>query len=123
LEELVGKLVSIKCDGNNVFQGHKSRVTLQFKEKVAHFLTWIHCFIHKTNFIVITLLNVPMVHWLKLLLQSLYVFFAHSLKKFAKFQKFTNLLQTKGNKLLCNVKTQWISMLSLTKQVYLEYYP
>jgi hypothetical protein len=24
LEELVGKLISIKCDGNNMFQGHKS---------------------------------------------------------------------------------------------------
>jgi hypothetical protein len=28
LEELVGKLVSIKCDDNNVFQGHKSMVNL-----------------------------------------------------------------------------------------------
>jgi hypothetical protein len=43
------------------------------------------------------------------------------LKKFAKFQKFINLLQ--GNKLLCNVKTWWISTLSPTKQIYLEYHP
>jgi hypothetical protein len=32
------------------------------------------------------------VHPLELLFQSLYVFLAHSLKKFAKFQKLANLL-------------------------------
>jgi hypothetical protein len=103
LEELVGKLVIIKCDDNNVFKGHKSKVTLQFKEKVTPLDPWVHCFAHKMNLIIITLSNVPMVHQLKLLLHNLYIFFAHSLKKFAKFQKFINLLQ--GNKLLCNVKT------------------
>jgi hypothetical protein len=91
LEELICKLINIKCDDNNVFQGHKSKVTLQFKEKVTPFVTWVHCFTHNMNLIIITLLNVPMVHRLKLLLQSLYVFFVHSLKKFAEFQKFVNL--------------------------------
>jgi len=32
LEKLVGKLVNIGCDGNNVFYSHISRVTLQFKD-------------------------------------------------------------------------------------------
>jgi hypothetical protein len=39
LEKPIGKLVNIGCDGNNVFYNHKSRVTLQFKEKVAPFVT------------------------------------------------------------------------------------
>jgi hypothetical protein len=63
------------------------------------------------------------VHQLELLIQSLYAFFAHSPKKFAKFQKLANLLQTKGNKLLCNVKTYWINMLSPMKQVYSKNFP
>jgi hypothetical protein len=32
------------------------------------------------------------------------------LKKFAKFQKLVDLLQTKGNKFFWNVKTHWISI-------------
>jgi hypothetical protein len=89
----------------------------QFKEKVAAFVTRVHYFAHKTNLVITILSNVLLVHQLKLLLQSLYVFF-HNLKKFAKFQKFTNLLQTKGNKLLHNMKTWWNFMLSPAKHVY-----
>ncbi len=80
-------------------------MTLQFKEKVATFITRVHYFAHKTNFVIVTLSNVLLVHQLELLLQSLYVFFVHSPKKVTKFQKFIDLLQTEGNKLLHNVKT------------------
>jgi hypothetical protein len=45
------------------------------------------------------------------------------LKKFDKFQKLTDLLQKKGNKLFQNVKTHYVSMLSPTKWVYLEFHP
>ncbi len=38
LGELVGKLVSMGCDGSNVFQSHQIGVTLQSKEKVVQFL-------------------------------------------------------------------------------------
>ncbi len=62
LEKLVGKLINIKCNGNNVFYGHKSRMTLQFKEKVASFVIGVHYFAHKTNLVIITLSNVPLVH-------------------------------------------------------------
>jgi hypothetical protein len=51
------------------------------------------------------------------------MFFLHSPNKFLKFQKLANLINIKGNKLLRKVKTQWISMLSPTKRVYVEYCP
>jgi hypothetical protein len=65
LEELVRKLVSIGCDDRSVFQGgHKTRVTLQFKEKVIPFVIGVHYFAQKINLVVITLFNVLLVHWL-----------------------------------------------------------
>jgi len=104
LEDHMRKLVNISCEASSVFQDHRTRVTQQFKEKTTPFITWVHCFAHKTKLVIIILSNVPLVHWLELFLESLYVFFAHSLKKFAEFQKLVDLLQMKGNKLLRNVK-------------------
>jgi len=46
VEKLVGKLVNIGCDGSNVFQGHQIGVTTQFRNKVAPFITGVHCFAH-----------------------------------------------------------------------------
>jgi hypothetical protein len=114
-EDLVQKLINIGCNNSNIFQGHKTGVTQQFQEKVSPFVMRVHYFAHKTNLAVIILSNVLLVHRLELLIQSLYAFFAHSPKKFVKFQKLAKLLQTKGNKFLYNVKTCWITMLSPTK--------
>ncbi len=110
LEELCEKLVNIGCNGNNMFQGHMTGVTQQFKKKVVPFVIGVHYFVHKTNLVIITLLDVPFVNQFKFLLRSFYAFFTHNLKKFAKFQKLVDLLQTKGNKFFWNVKTHWISI-------------
>ncbi len=100
LEELVGKLVSMGCNGSFVFQGHRMGVTMQFKKVVAPFLNGVHYFTHKMNLAMIILSNLPLVHRLEGVLQSLFVFFVHSLKKFLDFHKLANLINTKGNKLL-----------------------
>ncbi len=68
LEEFCEKLVNIGCNGSSVFQGHKIRVTQQFKKKVVPFVTGVHCFAHKTNLIVITMSDVPFVHQFEFLL-------------------------------------------------------
>ncbi len=75
-------LINNGCNGNNVLQGLKLGVTLQFKEEVALFVTRVHCFIYKTNLVVITLSSVFLVHQLEVLLQRLYAFFVHNPKKF-----------------------------------------
>jgi hypothetical protein len=41
-------------------------------------------------------------------------------KKYANFQKIFNLFNTKGNKVLKNVKAHWISMLSPPNYIYYE---
>jgi hypothetical protein len=99
LGELVNKLVNM-CYAGNLFQGHWTGVTLQFKETIISFLNGVHCFAHKTNLAMATLLELDFVHWLKGILQRWYAFFTYSPKKFTKFYNLVNLLNTKSNKLL-----------------------
>ncbi len=37
-----------------------------------------------------------------------------------KFIKLVEIMETKGNKILCNIKTRWISMINRIKQVLSE---
>jgi len=53
----------------------------------------------------------------------MYVCFSHNLKKFTKFQKLVNLFNMKGNKILRNVKTHYISMFFPSKIIYSKYQP
>jgi len=55
------------------------------------------------------------------LLETLHAYFAHSAKKHVKFTKIVDIMETKGNKILHNVKTQWISMLNPAKIMMAEY--
>jgi hypothetical protein len=48
-------------------------------------------------------------------------YFSFSLKRYLEHGTFVKLLETKGLKLLRNLKIKWISMLSLMKQVLAEY--
>jgi hypothetical protein len=54
---------------------------------------------------------------LEALLQAMSTLFSHSLKKYLEFQKLCAMFMEKRNKLLWNVKTKWISILSLVQQV------
>jgi len=70
-----------------------------------------------------TLFQIPIVKHIKDLLQSLYSFFVHSPKRHIEFLKLTDLMKTKGSKILWNVKTRWINMLSTKKWVMSMYMP
>jgi hypothetical protein len=53
----------------------------------------------------VILSKLDLVHQFESILQALYVFFAHSSKKFLEFKKLVELITTKGNKLFNNMKT------------------
>jgi len=55
------------------------------------------------------------------LFYSMYNYFVHNPKHHLKVSKLVKSLKYKGNKLLKNIKTQWISMLSPSKSVLNEY--
>jgi hypothetical protein len=55
------------------------------------------------------------------MLQSFYTFFSHSPKKVLEFLTLAKILETKGLKLMCNIKTHRISMFKPLKQLLMEY--
>jgi hypothetical protein len=89
LEELGAKFVSMGYDGSSIFEGDQVSVTLWFKEKIVHFLIKVHYFVHKTNLVVVTLLELDIMCQLEGILQTLYVFFVHCLKKILEFHKLS----------------------------------
>lgn len=68
-----------------------------------------------------TLSTLPIVQRIEEMLQSLHAFFAHSPKRHLEFQKLAEVLHSKGLKILKNIKTRWISMLSPAVRVMNKY--
>jgi hypothetical protein len=58
---------------------------------------------------------------IELLLADLYSYFCKSPKKHIEFCKLVEVMETKGLKILRNIKTRWISMLSPTIRAMNEY--
>ncbi len=120
-EEIASKVVCFGADGVSTFQGAKNGVTTQIKEKWSPFSINIHCTSHRLNLAVQTLSNFPMISRLESMMASVYTYFCRSNKKGAELQKLVALMETKGNKMLRNVTTRWISMRSPAMRVLDEY--
>jgi hypothetical protein len=86
------KLISMGCDDNNVFESAKVGVTTYMKEIVVPFMIKIHSFVHQMNLAMLVLSILSLVTWLEVLLQAMYVFFLHLIKKFLEFQKLCDVL-------------------------------
>jgi len=74
-----------------------------------------------TILVVQTLLKLAIIGKIENVLQSLYAYFSHSLKRTQKFVKMANIVETGGQHILKNIKTRWNSMLLPTKKVLSEY--
>jgi hypothetical protein len=81
----------------------------------------MHCVTHKTNLTALTLLNLPIVVKIETLLASVYTYFSHSPKRNLERSKLAEIMETKGLKILCNIKTKWISMVAPSKVVLEEF--
>lgn len=79
------------------------------------------CQAHRTNLAVQTLSLQPVVKRIEDMLASLYAYFAHSPKRHLEFVKLAELMQSKGLKILKNIQTRWISMLSPAVRVLNKY--
>jgi len=123
LEKLGAKFMNMGCDQNNVFQGHQRWYDVVVQRKSYSFFIGIHYFAHKTNLAMVDVSKLHLVCWLEGILQALYVFLVHNLKKNLEFHKLAKLIGTIGNKLFKNVKTYWIFMFSPTKHVFVKYRP
>jgi hypothetical protein len=70
---------------------------------------------HQMDMVVQTFSIQPIVGKLEGLLQTMHTYFSSSHKKHLEHGILAKLLETKGLKLLHNVKSRWISMLFPTK--------
>jgi hypothetical protein len=76
---------------------------------------------HRTDPLVQTLLQVPLVMRIEELLQSLYSFFSHSPKRNQELADLANIVETLGQWILRNMKTRWISCLEHVKPMMSKY--
>lgn len=67
-----------------------------------------------------TLSDLHVVFRIEDMLQSLYAYFSHSLKRHLEFVKLAEVMATMGLKILKNNNTRWLSMLSLAVRVMNE---
>jgi len=78
---------------------------------------------HKCNLAFKTLLTLGIVSNIMDLLQNCHAYFVHSPKRYPKFTKLTDMMETKELKMFKNVKTYWISLLDLLKIILVKYKP
>jgi hypothetical protein len=90
-------------------------------QKYAPYLSGVHCMTHCTNLVVAMLSSLRLVSKVESLLARMYNYFARSPKRHLEFCKLVEILESIGNKLLKNIKTWWLSMLSPCKNFFTKY--
>jgi hypothetical protein len=81
----------------------------------------VHCVSHRTNLAVKELSHLPVIQKIENILHVLHKYFARSPKRHIEFTKLAEVMETKGLKILRDVKTRWLSMVSPLKRVMSEY--
>lgn len=82
----------------------------------------VHYVNHKTNLAVKELSQLPIIHKIKNLLRMLHKYFAWIPNWHTNLIKLVDVMETKGFKILRDVKTRWLSMISPVKCVMSEYW-
>jgi hypothetical protein len=98
-------LFCLGADVVSTFQGAKTGVTQQIQSKYAPFALGVHCMAHRCNLAFKTLSQLDIMNRIEGLLKSSHAYFKHSPKRHLEFVKLAELMETKGLKLLKNVKT------------------
>jgi hypothetical protein len=118
---IVSKLVYFGADGCSAFQGRKNGIIVQIQKNFSPFASSIHCHAHKVNLAVKTLSELDVFYCIEELMRLSHAYFAHSLKKYNEYKSFGQTIDTKGLKLLKNVTTRWLSLLSPMRRVLSKY--
>lgn len=78
---------------------------------------------HCTNLVVQTLTNFEVMKHVEDVLATPCPYFSSSPKPTLEFHKFATSLESKGNQIIRNINTRWISMFRPTKRVFEECKP
>ena len=120
---IASKLLCFGVDGVAAFQGHKNGVTKQIKEEFAPYANEQHCCAHKLQLAAQVLSETELMSTVEDVLQTTHAYFAHSPKRVSEFRTLAQLMETKGLKLLKNVKTCWISCHAPMRRLISEWKP
>jgi hypothetical protein len=104
--DLVIKVICRGANGVATFQGIKTRVAAQLREKSSPFCIHLHCVAHKTNLTTLTLLDLPIVVKIEALLASVYTYFNHSPKRNLERSKLVEVTERKGFKIFVQYQLQ-----------------
>ena len=119
--EIAERLLYFGVDGVSSFQGLKTGVTVQIKSKYAPFVIGVHCCAHRLNLAAQSLSSNTVMHSVEEVLRTTHKYFAYSPKKAAEFKALAQQLESKGLKMLKNVKTRWMSCLPPIRRLLAEY--
>jgi hypothetical protein len=97
-------------------------VTKQIKDFWAPFSMDVHCVAHCTHVVVQSLGNLTFITKIEGFMLNMYGYFSHSPKRHLEFQRLVQTLETKGNKILKNVKTR-MSIFYALKRIMAKYRP
>ena len=114
-------LLCFGANGVSTFQGSKTGVTQQIQSRYAPFALCVHCMAHRFNLAFKTLSQLDIMSHIEGLLKSSHAYFKHSPKRHLEFVKLVELMETKGLKLLKNVKTRWVSLIEPLRCILQEY--
>ena len=117
------KFLCFGVDGVVAFQRNKNGVTKQIKEEYAPFANDQHCFAHKLQLVAQVFSKTDLMSTIEDVLQTSHAYFAHSPKRVREFCTLAHLMETKGVKLLKNVKTRWITCHASMRRLILELKP
>ena len=120
---IASKLLCFRADGVAAFQGKKNGVTKQIKSEFAPFANGQHCCAHKLQLAAQVLSETELMSTAEDVLQTSHAYFAHSPKRVTEFRTLALLMETKGLKLLKNVKTRWISCHAPMRRLISEWKP
>jgi hypothetical protein len=111
----VKKVVMFWCKWGFCFLGGGTSVTTQIKDVWAPFSMGIHWVVHRINLAMQSLSNLTFFSCFDVFMTNLHSYFLHSPKHHLEFQKLVAITETNGNKILKTMKTQWMSILDLSK--------
>lgn len=80
------------------FQGVHNGVVKQLQDKVAHFLTGIHCCAHKFNLALKALSKLVVFMNCEVVVRKSHFYFKHSPKRHSEFIHLAEVMETKGLK-------------------------
>ncbi len=69
---MASKLIMFGVDGVLIFQGAKTNVIIQLKEKCTFFMFKVHCVAHQTDLTIQTFSKLPLMSKIEVMLQSMY---------------------------------------------------